>query len=597
MNLKTLFINQKTVASDGAMGTYFSELSGLSCNECEKHNVISPDVIRRIHSEYIAAGAKLIRTNTFSANSITGGYSRESLRDILTQGYHIAAECAGENAVVCADVSAIYAPDRSMDEILEEYRFIVDTFLSCGAETFIFETLSELGTVLPAINYIISVKPDAEIIVSFALLPDGCTRSGTSCAAVLESIRQNAPKLTMAGLNCGSGAAQMIRLAVPFLSYIQQNTDLYTIVMPNAGYPAIENRRTVFTATPLYFAQRCSELIACSVSAIGGCCGTEPSFIAAVAEMLQKPATRSVKSIIPSDTRKKNTVPRLSSLIADNEFVIAAELDPPNNSDFTKMLHAAAILKESGVNIITVSDSPLGHAKADPVVCSARIKREIGIEVLPHICCRDRNINAVRSILLGAHSEGIRAVLAVTGDHIAETDRGIIKPVFNMDSVRLMELISKLNADVFSDSPMMIGGAYDPQPRKTEYSLKRLQKKKNAGLSFVLTQPVFSESAIASIDKARQCGVKVLAGIMPMVSLRNASYMKNEVPGMDIPDALVERFRPDMTREEAAQVGIEIAAELARMMKSHADGFYFVTPFNRAEIIKSVLEAIGQTAK
>ena len=256
------------------------------------------------------------------------------------------------------------------------------------------------------------------------------------------------------------------------------------------------------------------------------------------------------------------------------------------------MISAAKILKDSGVNIITISDSPLGHAKTDPVICSARIKREAGIDILPHICCRDRNINALRSILLGAHSEGIRAVLAVTGDHIAETDRGIVKPVFNIDSTRLMELISQMNNDVFSDAPIAIGGAYDPDPRKTAFSLKRLDRKISCGAKFLLTQPVFSEEAINSIRQARQKGVKVLAGIMPMVSYRNAHFMKNEVPGMSIPDELVARFRPDMTREQAAETGIHIAAEIASRIKPHVDGFYFITPFNRADVIRRVLERI-----
>lgn len=590
MTLKELFQHKGTVMTDGAMGTYFSKITGLNSSLCEKYNTIDPDIIRRIHTEYIDAGAKIIRTNTFSANTQSLNVSKETLAAILIEGYHIAEDCADGKAVVCADVSVIYNSPLTAQEVLDEYQWMIDTFLSCGAQTFLFETLPDIETAVPAIDYILSVCPNAEIVTSFTVLPDGRTRSGLSVNALLQSIEQHKHKLTAVGLNCGCGALQLFPHAVPFFSYIQQNTDLYTMVMPNAGYPSIENNRTVFTSTPSYFAEQTSRFIPYGISAVGGCCGTEPSFIRTLSEIVKSP-------VIPAGNRisyktEKHLQAPFSSQLTTGKFIIAAELDPPNTSDLSKMISAAKILKDSGVNIITISDSPLGHAKTDPVICSARIKREAGIDILPHICCRDRNINALRSILLGAHSEGIRAVLAVTGDHIAETDRGIVKPVFNIDSTRLMELISQMNNDVFSDAPIAIGGAYDPDPRKTAFSLKRLDRKISCGAKFLLTQPVFSEEAINSIRQARQKGVKVLAGIMPMVSYRNAHFMKNEVPGMSIPDELVARFRPDMTREQAAETGIHIAAEIASRIKPHVDGFYFITPFNRADVIRRVLERI-----
>lgn len=607
MRLQDIAARHKTIAADGAMGTYFSKLTGKEPGACELQCILDPEVIRRIHKEYIQAGAKLIRTNTFSVNSLTGGFTREESTQIITSAWNIASGCAGNDAVVCADVSAIYSTAHTEEEILDEYRCIIDTFLSCGAQTFIFETLSELDAVLPAIRYLHNVMPDAEIITSFTILPDGKTRSGISYMSIAEDIAANAYMLTAAGLNCGCGALQLLPNAVPFFSYIRSNTNLYTIVMPNAGYPSIENRRTVFTSTPRYFAEQASRFIDEGISVIGGCCGTEPEFIELLSDRIVHtvsainrtfPSPDAQKSLHISGTAHKNTVNTASSRfhekLENDRFVIAAELDPPNTHDLSRLINAAGTLKSSGVDIITVSDSPLGHAKMDPVVCSARIKREVGIEVLPHICCRDRNINAVRSILLGAYSEGIRSVLAVTGDHIAETDRGVIKPVFNMDSVKLMNLISRLNESVFTDDPIIIGGAYDPEQRKLQFALDRLGKKKKAGASFVLTQPVFSKDAVHSIDKAREQGVKVLVGIMPMVSYRNANFMKNEVPGMYIPDDLIKRFSPDMTREEATETGISVAAELAEMMLPHADGFYFVTPFNRAEVIGRVIEKLRE---
>lgn len=590
MDLHTLFSQHSPVTTDGAMGTYFSEQTGLDPKLCETYTIIQPALIRQIHQSYLNAGAKLLRTNTFSANRYTLGVSHDDLEAILQHAYHIAAQCAQDQAVVCADVSVLYDNDLSPEEISKEYAFLIDTFLSCGATTFLFETLPDLKPILPAIDYLHQHAPQAEIITSFTILPDGRTRSGTSLAQLLKEITAIQDRLTMVGLNCGCGALQMLPNAAAFFSYIREHTNLYTCAMPNAGYPAIENRRTIFTATPEYFAAQTSRLLSLGLNAIGGCCGTTPDFIRLLDRYTRQPDQVPKPLTAPLHLTKKQAPP--TSCLAEDRFILAAELDPPEGADMTKLLSAAEILKESGVSVVTVSDSPLGHARMDSVICSAKIQREVGIEALPHICCRDKNLNALRALLLGAHCEGIRAVLAVTGDTIAETDRGLVKPVFNVDSTRLMELITKLNEDIFSEAPITIGGAYDPAPRKQIYSLDRLMKKQRNGARFVLTQPVFSADCLPSIDAARAKGMKVLVGLMPLVSYRNASFMKNEVPGINIPDSLVSRFDPSMTREEATAVGVDITIELARQFRSHADGFYFMTPFNRAEVIRQILAGL-----
>lgn len=603
MKLKELFAENKIITADGAMGTYFSQLTGESPSECEKASVNNPEIIKKIHTEYINAGAKIIRTNTFSANTRSLSCSREKLTQIIIQSYKTAAECAGEKAVVCADISAMYDMPDSDFNTLDEYQFIADTFINAGAETFIFETVSEPSAVMPAIDYIKKVMPKSEIILSFTLLPDGKTRSGISIKGLIDAVMKNSEKLTAVGLNCGCGAAQLFSNAVPFFSYIHEHTDLFTLIMPNVGYPSIENQRTIFTSAPSYFVNRTAEFIPYGINAIGGCCGTTPEYIKLLNERINSsslPKSIEYKKNTPENFSPKNSAIKKESLFSSklagndfvNDFIIAAELDPPNNADLSKMLKAAKILKDSGVDIITVSDSPLGHAKTDSVICSARIKREIGIETLPHICCRDRNINALRSIIMGAYTEGIRSLLIVTGDHIAETDRGIIKPVFNIDSTKLMTMIQRMNEDIFSDSPVAIGGAFDPDAFNPEFALKRLDKKIECGAKFALTQPVFSDKAIEGLKAAKQHNIKILAGIMPMVSYRNASFMQNEVPGINIPNELVERFKPDMTREEAAKTGIEIACELAKKAMPYADGFYFMTPFNRAEIISEIIKRL-----
>lgn len=329
---------------------------------------------------------------------------------------------------------------------------------------------------------------------------------------------------------------------------------------------------------------------------MGGCCGTTPEHILRLSQKLQEltePAgTKASAPAHSVSTHAKAPITSgFSQKIQQGKFLLAAELDPPYGSDLSKLRSASLRLKEAGVDVITISDSPLARVKLDSVVCAAKLQRECGISALPHLCCRDKNVNALRASLLGAHCEGIRTVLAVTGDHVPESDRGYVKPVFNLSSIKLMETIHQMNSDIFADSPILVGGALNPRVSNMEGELKRAQRKMEAGASFFLTQPVFEED-FAMVDRVREWGAKVLIGIMPLVSYRNAYYMSNEVPGIHIPEESVQRFSPDMSREQAAEAGIQLAVEIARKALPHADGFYFMTPFNRSEIICGILERL-----
>lgn len=589
MKLSELLADNKTVLCDGAFATFYSKLTNNSERRCELENINNPEIVKCIHTQYINAGAKIIRTNTFSANTTILNISQDELIKVIKQGYMLARECAGENAVVCADISAIYTNDDHDKNPDAEYRAIIDAFIECGADSFILETLPSIDIIAYPIEYIKSKKPDADIYLSFAIMPDGFTRSGVSLNSLLDSIVKYKDKLCVVGLNCGCGPTQIQRHAVQFNDFIKSNTKLYTAVLPNSGYPYLERRRIAFSPNTEHFVDEIARLIPNNINILGGCCGTEPEHIKLLSEKLN--GNISFEKIEIKETKKSSPAP-FSSRIANSDFVIAAELDPPYGTDLNKLINGANLLKEAGADIVTISDSPLGQVKMEPVLCSARIHRECGIDTLPHICCRDRNINALRSVLLGAHSEGIRAVLAVTGDHIAESDRGVVKPVFNISSTQFMTIISEMNKEVFADSPILIGGAFNPDLKYAKSQLKRLEKKMECGATFFLTQPVYSAENIDVIEEARSLGAKMLVGIMPLVSYRNASFLNNEVPGINIPQDIIERFSPNMTREESSAVGTEIAIELAKTYMTHADGFYFMTPFNRAEIVCDVINAL-----
>lgn len=586
-----MLTNHTPLVADGAMGTHFSALTGLPTSECERYNLAHPEVIASIHRGYREAGARLLRTNTFSANTRALGLPLEDVLAIVRAGYGIAAREAGDVALVAADIGPIYTDGDETADPTGEYCAIADAFSACGAGCFLFETFAEARPLLPVFAHIKETNPNAEIFVSFSLGPDGRSRSGIPLARLLKDLEPGLSLLHSVGLNCGCGPTHLYAHAAELCAWAKKR-GVSTSVLPNAGYPSMEHQRTVFNTSPAYFAEKTAQIAAFGVDLLGGCCGTTPAHIKELARFLQAPVPQADFTAQPETAAPAPLPNPFEQSLAAGKFLLAAELDPPYGADIGKLLAASRRLKEAGVDFATVSDSPMARAKLDSVVCAAKIKRDTGLDVLPHLCCRDKNVNALRATLLAARCEDIHAVLAVTGDHVPEADRGYVKPVFNVSSIKLMELIGRMNADVFPTSPLLIGGALNPGVSNPEAELARVRRKLEAGARFFLTQPVFDEESFDLIDRTRALGARVLVGIMPLVSYRNASYMSNEVPGIHIPERYLSRFSPSMTREEGARAGIEIAAEIARFARPHADGFYFMTPFNRAEITCGILEVL-----
>lgn len=593
MKLKDLSLTKNAVLTDGAMGTYFSLITDQPASLCELAVLSNPEIITQIHNEYINSGAKFIRTNTFSANTKALGISLEVVVKIIENAYKIAEKAVNgiDDITILCDIGPIYIDEDKNETPLDEYKTIVNTFYKCGGRTFLFETISSLRYIDNIIEYIKNLDTDNEVMVSFTLSPDGQTREGISLNDILNQINKNKNFIDAIGLNCGCGPTHIIKLAETMYRYSKQYLQKPVCIMPNAGYPSIENTRTIFSMTPNYFANKLHKLTDIGIEMVGGCCGTTPEHISALNDLINNTQYKTKKLPYYQENLQKQQG-EFTSRIAKNQFVIAVELDPPYSSNITKLIDAAKLLKEKNVDIITISDSPLARVKLDSVICSAKIKRETGIDVLPHICCRDKNLNALKSSILGAYCENIRAILFVTGDHISESDRGIIKPVFNVSSTKLIEILSQMNSDIFADNPILAGGAINPNAVNKSAELIRVKKKIDAGAGFFLTQPIFDINNLSIIDEARKMGAKVLVGIMPLVSLRNASYMNNEVPGITIPDKYISMFSADMDRDTAENVGVNIAVELAEKIKPHTDGFYFTAPFNRANMVCKIIDKL-----
>jgi len=591
------YIKDNIVITDGAMGTYYSQITGKGTTLSELANINQPEIIKKIHDEYIKAGADLIRTNTFSVNTATLNVSREKARELIIKGYQIALQAAkGKGVFVAADIGPIpeiiNGKEAKKEEILDEYRLIIDTFFNLGARIFLFETFSEISCFKELSRYIKEKDPDCFLITQFALTENGYTRKGISVEKII-NFMNDCSNIDAFGFNCGIGPTHLKNI----IKKIDFGERIVT-ALPNAGYPEIINERTVYTQNADYFADVMLEIKQMGVKIIGGCCGTTPVHIRKIVEKIKmEDGGKAEKEIVITQPSIKSgpvfQENKFKEKMKEHEFVIAVELDPPFDTDIGQIIKGAGVLQESGVDIITIADSPLGRARIDSVIMAARIKREIGIETMPHITCRDINIIGLKSKLLAGYIEGLRNILIVTGDPVPSGDRNEIESVFNLNSFKFMELVKEMNLENFRDDPYYFGGALNPNSLKTEKETERMQRKIKAGAGFFLTQPVFEKKAIYYLKNIKKlANIKILAGIMPLVSYRNAQFLNNEIPGITIPAEYINRFNREMSREEGEKEGIEIAIELIREIKNFVDGLYFVTPFNRVSIINKIMDKV-----
>ena len=289
----------------------------------------------------------------------------------------------------------------------------------------------------------------------------------------------------------------------------------------------------------------------------------------------------------------EKAAPRDASFFAGKQGkkLIAVELAPPMGSDDEKLMDAAHLMLKSGVDVLTFPDSPSGRTRADSILMAEKVKRETGMCVMPHICCRDKNAIAMRSQLLGAYINQIQNFLVITGDPIPTMVRGSVKSVFNFDSVGLMHIINDMNEDQFADSPICFGGAINQGRRNLEVEISRVKKKMDAGASFFLTQPICTKESAERVRRIKQeTGARILCGIMPFVSLKNATFMMNEMSGIGVTEEVLTRYRADMTREEGEQAGIALAREMMALTEDFADGYYFSFPFNRVSMLEKILK-------
>ena len=578
-------LTRRPLLFDGGMGTYYKTKPG---QECEQANLTDPEGILAVHRAYLAAGADAIKTNTFSLPRLAAA-QQPGWEQLADAGWQLAAKAAGETgAAVFADLGP--APNTENLPAEQVYLAVAKRFALLGAQNFLFETLSAEDGVLEAIRALKQTVPEAFVLVSFAVLPDGYTREGRYCAELVRRMAQSGV-VDAVGLNCVSAPGAMRAL-------VQQLGDagLPLSVMPNAGYPVVARAQVRYQGKPEYFARELSRLASEGVRILGGCCGTTPQHIAAL-----RTALDALPETLPAAPAAKPAEAAKPVVEMDDAFlrklragqrVIAVELDSPKDADLTAYLEGARRLQAAGADLLTIADCPIARARMDSSLVACRVHRELGMNVLPHMTCRDRNLNATKALLLGLYAEGVREVLAITGDPIPTAERDEVKNVYQFNSRKLAQYIVSLAGEGREmPSPITVFGALNLNARNFEVELRRAAEKLENGMSGFLTQPVLSAQAVENLRKARQTlgeRAKILAGIMPVVSQRNAIFMENEINGIHVEEDIIQRFA-GLDREQGEVLGREVSMQMAREALPYADGFYLMTPFNRVALMERLI--------
>ncbi len=600
-----LYLKKYRLITDGSFGTYYADK--YQTNEmpelanCDSDKTVQERVVK-IHEEYIKAGAAFIRTNTFASNTILLGETAEGVRENIRQAVRLATlamhNCgAKEEFFLAGDIGPIPLDMQYKAENAEkEYYIIGRNFIDAGIDIINFETFPDLAQILPAVK---QLKADAErenralfIMVQFSVNQYGYSANGMSARRLLSQAAECAA-IDAIGLNCGVGPVHMEQI----ISAIDRSRfdGRYFIALPNAGYPKRVRNQIRFQNQPDYFVEKEAGLCEkCGVDVVGGCCGTTPEYIRLLAERLDIGQKAHTKGNMEKEKKPGNIINHaFFQHRTEGKKLIAVELAPPANANDEKVLDAAHFLEDLGVDVLTFPDSPSGRTRVDSVLMAEKVHRETGMCVMPHICCRDKNAIAMRSTFLGAHINDIHNFLIVTGDPVPTLIRQTTKAVFNFDSVGLMNIARDMNEESFPTAPLTYGGAINQGRKNLDVEIARVRKKMEAGASFFLTQPVFTDEAVQRVRKIKdETGACILCGIMPLINRRNALFMKNEIAGVDVSEEIINRYPEQGTRQEGEAVGISIAIETIEKTRDFADGYYFSFPFIRVHMLKQILQKL-----
>ena len=602
-------LGERVVVFDGAMGTRLYEL-GVFLNRCfDELNVSNPGLVEGVHRSYVAAGADVIESNTFGANRLK--LDRHSLGDqvhaINREGAAIARRAAGEDVLVAGAVGPLgvriepWGP-TGVDEAIGFFAEQAAGLVEGGVDLFSVETFYDLAEIEAAVAGIRRVS-SLPIVAHMTLEDDGSSLEGV--APEIFGPRLEALPVQAIGVNCSVGPAAMLEAVERMATAVT----LPIAAQPNAGKPRSVDNRNLYLCSPEYMAVYAKRFIEAGVRIVGGCCGTTPEHIKAIrgavrAAVPVRRATASVKAtvqpaaeVVPVPVAERS---RLARSVADGRFVISVEMLPPRGHELVKNLAGAAALHEAGVDAINIPDGPRASARMSPMAMAVRLEREIGIETIIHYCCRDRNLLGMQSDLLGAHALDLRNVLLITGDPPKLGDYPDATAVFDVDSIGLTNMVTRLNGGldvggnaIGEPTSFYVGCGVNPGSPDLDKEIARFEWKVDAGAQFCITQPVFDvEALMRFLERTRRISIPVIAGVWPLASFRNAEFMNNEVPGVSVPDTILERMRRADTKEKARFEGVAIAQEAVTALLPYVQGVQISAPFGRYQTALEVAEVI-----
>lgn len=581
---------QGVLLFDGATGTALCAQSGEG-EAVERLCLTQPQRVLALHRAYLTAGCKAIKTNTFAAHVSLACKNKDDQKTLIRAAYDLARR-AGDayDAAVFADIGP--APTDA-DSAAACYIAMAEQYLNVGATCFLFETMQSGEGLAEAAAHIKVSCPDAWIMVSFAADADGFTRAGEQASAL--ALQMSACGAVDAiGLNCICGAYHIRQL----LSTLDVG-DKWMSAMPNAGYPHVEEGRTYYDSAPAYYAQQVMECVKAGARIVGGCCGTTPEHIRQIARLLGTPMPPRVRmgDEKAAQPPEKGCRSRIQRRLEQGRRITLVELDPPRSADIGGFMEGARQLEQAGADAITIADCPIGRARMDSSLLACKLSRELGIEALPHMTCRDRNVNATKALLLGLSMENVHNVLAVTGDPIPTGDRGSVKSVYQFNSRVLAKFIRGLGESGEAE-PFFVCGGLNINAVRFDSELDRAKEKMDCGVSAFLTQPVLSEQAALHLERARDelRGAKLIGGLFPVVSEKNAWFLQSEVHGITVDEAVVRAYA-GLDRAQGEDMAVRLCREAASRISPFVDGYYIMTPFQRVELVCRVIRATRNLAE
>jgi homocysteine S-methyltransferase len=611
-SLRDLIADGRVHVFDGAMGTMLYT-KGFFLNVCyDELSVKQPKLVREVHEEYVRAGAEVLETNTFGANPIKLG--SHGLADETEKLNHAAAELAraasGGRAAVVGAIGPLgvriepFGP-TAREEAEAFFGRQVDGLLAGGVDGFILETFSDLDEIHAALRAVRG-RSDLPVVCQMTIGTDGLTYFGTAPEIFARQLTDWGADVI--GVNCSVGPAGVLDA----VEKLAKATSRPISAQPNAGLPKEVGDRKIYLASPEYMASYARRMIEAGARFVGGCCGSTPEHIKRIRDYVASVVPRQPSHVTPrAEVRAPagvQPVPlaersRWGAKLARGELVTSVEIVPPKGVDATPMLEQCRALKAAGVDAVNVPDGPRAQSRMGVLPSALLIEREVGVETVIHYCCRDRNLLGMLSDILGAAAAGLRNILIITGDPPKMGPYPEATAVFDIDSIGLTNLVYRLNQGLDpGGNPLgggggptkwVIGVGVNPGAIDLDRELSRFAWKVDAGAEFAVTQPVFDPPQLERfLKRVEQYRIPIVAGIWPLVSLRNAEFLANEVPGVTVPEEVLQRMRKagEKGKEAALQEGVAIAREMFVQVRQLVQGIQVSAPFGRVEVALEVFK-------